>query len=95
VTAALNDPELNRKLVEAGADPAPGTPAQLADFLKSELERWGKVIREKDIKQGRELRPVHFGLYTPVAGSRSSVRAGNSSAGCSGCSSALMRRDSR
>jgi tripartite-type tricarboxylate transporter receptor subunit TctC len=52
VTAALNDPELNRKLVEAGADPAPGTPAQLADFLKSELERWGKVVREKNIKQG-------------------------------------------
>ena len=52
VTAALNDPELNRKLVEAGADPAPGTPAQLADFLKSELERWGKVIRDKNIKQG-------------------------------------------
>jgi tripartite-type tricarboxylate transporter receptor subunit TctC len=52
VTAALNDPELNRKLVQAGADPAPGTPAQLADFLKSELERWGKVIKEKNIKPG-------------------------------------------
>ena len=52
VTAALNDPELNKKLVDAGADPAPGTPAQLADFLKSELERWGKVIRDKNIKQG-------------------------------------------
>ena len=52
VTAALNDPEVNRKLVEAGADPAPGTPAQLAEFLKSELERWGKVIREKNIKSG-------------------------------------------
>jgi len=52
VTVALNDPELNRKLVEAGADPAPGTPAQLADFLKSELERWGKVVKEKNIKEG-------------------------------------------
>jgi tripartite-type tricarboxylate transporter receptor subunit TctC len=50
VTAALNDPELNKKLVEAGADPAPGTPAQLAEFLKSELERWGKVIKDKNIK---------------------------------------------
>jgi tripartite-type tricarboxylate transporter receptor subunit TctC len=52
VTAVLNDPETSRKLVEAGADPAPGTPEQLADFLKSELERWGKVIKEKNIKQG-------------------------------------------
>jgi tripartite-type tricarboxylate transporter receptor subunit TctC len=52
VTAALNDPELNKKLIEAGADPSPGTPAQLADFVKSELERWGKVIKEKNIKEG-------------------------------------------
>ena len=50
VNAALNDGELNKKLVEAGADPAPGTPAQLAEFLKSELERWGKVIKDKNIK---------------------------------------------
>jgi tripartite-type tricarboxylate transporter receptor subunit TctC len=50
VTAALNDPELNKKLVEAGADPAPGTPVQLTDHLKAELERWGKVIKEKNIK---------------------------------------------
>ena len=52
VTAALNDPELNKKLIEAGADPVPGTPAQLADFVKAELERWGKVIKEKNIKDG-------------------------------------------
>ena len=24
----------------------------LRDFLKSELERWGKVIRDKNIKEG-------------------------------------------
>jgi tripartite-type tricarboxylate transporter receptor subunit TctC len=52
VNAALKDPELSKKLIEAGADPAPGTPEQLAAFLKSELERWGKVIREKNIKEG-------------------------------------------
>jgi tripartite-type tricarboxylate transporter receptor subunit TctC len=52
VNTVLNDPEISRKLIEAGADPAPGTPEQLADFLKSELERWGKVIKEKNIKPG-------------------------------------------
>ena len=52
VNAALSDPELSKKLIDAGADPAAGTPEQLADFLKSELERWGKVIREKNIKEG-------------------------------------------
>lgn len=52
VNAALNDPEVNKQLVDAGADPAPGTPEQLADFLKSELDRWGKVIKDKNIKEG-------------------------------------------
>ena len=52
VTAALNDAELNKKLVDAGAIPAAGTPAELAAHLKSELERWGKVIQDKNIKPG-------------------------------------------
>src|SRR6188508_2948363 len=52
VNTALADSAIAKKLVEAGADPAAGTPEQLADFLKSELERWGKVIREKNIKEG-------------------------------------------
>ena len=52
VNAALADPELSKKLIDAGADPAAGTPEQLADFLKSELERWGKVVKEKNIKEG-------------------------------------------
>jgi tripartite-type tricarboxylate transporter receptor subunit TctC len=50
VGAALNDPEVARKLIDSGAVPATGTPGELADFLKSELARWGKVIKEKNIK---------------------------------------------
>jgi tripartite-type tricarboxylate transporter receptor subunit TctC len=52
VTAALNDPELNKKLVDAGAIPAAGTPAELSEHLKTELDRWGKVIKDKNIKPG-------------------------------------------
>jgi tripartite-type tricarboxylate transporter receptor subunit TctC len=52
VNAVLKDPETAKKLIEAGADPAAGTPEELAVFLKSELERWGKVVREKNIKEG-------------------------------------------
>ena len=52
VNAVLKDPETAKKLIEAGADPAAGTPEQLAEFLKSELERWGKVVKEKNIKEG-------------------------------------------
>jgi tripartite-type tricarboxylate transporter receptor subunit TctC len=50
VTAALGDAEVSRRLIQAGAVPSPGSPQQLADLLKSELARWGKVIREKNIK---------------------------------------------
>ncbi len=52
VNTVLKDPETAKKLIEAGADPAAGTPEQLAEFLKSELERWGKVVKEKNIKEG-------------------------------------------
>ena len=52
VNTALKDPEISKKLIEAGADPAPGTPEQLAEHLRSELERWGKVIKDKNIKDG-------------------------------------------
>jgi len=33
-----------------GVEPQPGTPAQLAAFMKSELETWGRVVREAGIK---------------------------------------------
>ena len=50
VTAALKDPEMTRKLLAAGAVPAPTTPEEMADILKSELARWGKIIKERGIK---------------------------------------------
>jgi tripartite-type tricarboxylate transporter receptor subunit TctC len=50
VASAINDPEVSARLVDSGAVPATGTPGELADFLKSELARWGKVIKEKNIK---------------------------------------------
>lgn len=50
MVTALNTPEISQKLIKSGAQPAPGTPAQLADHLKSEIARWGKIIKEKGIK---------------------------------------------
>lgn len=50
IGSVLNDPEISRKLIDAGAVPAAGTPAQLSELLASELARWGKVIKEKNIK---------------------------------------------
>jgi tripartite-type tricarboxylate transporter receptor subunit TctC len=48
---ALADPTLNDKLVKVGAVPAASTPEEFSKFLGEELVRWGKVIREKGIKE--------------------------------------------
>jgi tripartite-type tricarboxylate transporter receptor subunit TctC len=47
---ALNDPEVHDKLVKAGATPIGGTPESLGAFLKAEYEKWGKVVKERGIK---------------------------------------------
>lgn len=48
--AALNDPDLRAKLAQSGVTPAHSSPEHFARYLKDEIERWGKVIREKGIK---------------------------------------------
>jgi tripartite-type tricarboxylate transporter receptor subunit TctC len=50
--AALADPGVHDKLIKSGAIPAPTSPEELGKFLKEEFDRWGKVIREKGIKEG-------------------------------------------
>jgi tripartite-type tricarboxylate transporter receptor subunit TctC len=50
VTSALADPEVRRKLLQSGAIPAPTSPEQFGVQLKDELARWGKIVREKGIK---------------------------------------------
>jgi tripartite-type tricarboxylate transporter receptor subunit TctC len=47
---ALNDPEVHEKLVKSGATPIGGTPESLGAFMKSEYEKWGKVVAERGIK---------------------------------------------
>ena len=42
---------MKQKLIDSGAVPVADTPAQFGKFLKEELERWGKVVREKGIKE--------------------------------------------
>jgi tripartite-type tricarboxylate transporter receptor subunit TctC len=50
VDDALDDPEVHDKLVKAGATPVGGTPESLGAFMKSEYEKWGKVVQERGIK---------------------------------------------
>ena len=49
---ALDDPAVRDKLIKSGAIPTPTSPEELGKFLKEEFDRWGKVIRDKGIKEG-------------------------------------------
>src|SRR5258706_8498968 len=51
IVATLNDPAIRDKLVQSGALPSPTSPAEFSTLLRSELERWGKVVRDKGIKE--------------------------------------------
>jgi tripartite-type tricarboxylate transporter receptor subunit TctC len=50
VNDALNDADIRDKLVKSGAVPVGGTPESLGTFMKSEFEKWGKVVKERGIK---------------------------------------------
>ncbi len=48
--AALAYAPVKSRFEELGANPKGSTPAQLAAFLKSEIDKWGPVIREAKIR---------------------------------------------
>jgi tripartite-type tricarboxylate transporter receptor subunit TctC len=49
--AAINDPAVREKLIQSGAIPAPTSPAEFGQLLREELARWGRVVRDKGIKE--------------------------------------------
>lgn len=51
VNAALNDPQTRDKLVQTGATPVGGTPESFGAFMKAEYEKWGRVVKERGIKE--------------------------------------------
>jgi tripartite-type tricarboxylate transporter receptor subunit TctC len=50
VDKALASPDVREKLVQAGIEPVGGTPAQFAQFIRSESERWAKVAKAAHIQ---------------------------------------------
>jgi tripartite-type tricarboxylate transporter receptor subunit TctC len=50
VATALAAPDTREKLIRSGALPASTSVAEFAKLLRDELERWGRVVREKNIK---------------------------------------------
>jgi tripartite-type tricarboxylate transporter receptor subunit TctC len=47
---AMSAPDMREKFAAMGGDVATGTPEQTGEFLRAENDRWGKVIREANIK---------------------------------------------
>jgi tripartite-type tricarboxylate transporter receptor subunit TctC len=48
--AILEEPEVKRKLVRQGADPAPIDTGRFAFLIRKDVEKWGKVIRDAGIR---------------------------------------------
>ena len=50
LTKVLKDPTVVAELAKHGLEPAPGTREELARYIDSETEKWGKVVRAANIK---------------------------------------------
>lgn len=49
IRKAMSMPDVRDKLLATGAEPVAGRPEQLAALLKRDYDKWGKLIREKNI----------------------------------------------
>jgi tripartite-type tricarboxylate transporter receptor subunit TctC len=50
VNAALNHPDVRKRLADVGLEPLPGTPEQFAAVIKADTAKWSKVIQEAGIR---------------------------------------------
>lgn len=50
ITATLEAPEVRKALIAQGIETAPSTPDVFTAYIKSETVKWGKVIREANLK---------------------------------------------
>ena len=47
---ALEKPDVRKRLVDIGSDPASSTPEQLASQVKDEIARWGSIVKVTGVK---------------------------------------------
>ena len=50
INAGLSDPKIKARFVEMGGAPLPGSPADFAELIAEDTEKWGKVVRAANIK---------------------------------------------
>lgn len=51
VVRALQDPDIRKLLINDGADPIGSSPEEFAAYIRSETEKWDKVVRNTGIKK--------------------------------------------
>ncbi len=56
VSRTLDDPAVERTMLEAGAEPAEGTPEQFGRFIQEELTKWGELEQAMARKAGAKPR---------------------------------------
>jgi tripartite-type tricarboxylate transporter receptor subunit TctC len=47
---ALNSPDIKEKLVKTGNEPVVSTPEEFTAFMRREIAKWGKVVKEAGIR---------------------------------------------
>ena len=50
IVRVLNQPDFHKLLVDQAIDPIGGTPEQLGDFIRSEIVKWAKVVKDSGAK---------------------------------------------
>ena len=50
VVKFMHAPEVNKQLARSGLDPVTSTPAEFGAFLRADMEKWARVIREANIR---------------------------------------------
>jgi tripartite-type tricarboxylate transporter receptor subunit TctC len=50
VGKALNSADIKEQFAKDGVEVAPGTRSALGAFVKNEIEKWGKIVKERNIK---------------------------------------------
>lgn len=50
IVRALSQPDVKQRLLDSGAEAMPTTPEQFGRMLKSEIAKWTRIIREKNIQ---------------------------------------------
>lgn len=50
LATAMRRPEIRERLLQLGIDPVGNTPAEFTQFLKNEVAKWAKVIKDANVK---------------------------------------------